>query len=278
MEFNGETAVVPQAAIIVEFAGVTGGGKSTLRRAVSEIFASKGLTVTHPADAILSVSGLGFVRNRSVRLILLDFLTVFPGLVYLLFSDVGRQLLRLASSEIESNADGIFAKANLFRNFFKRVGMLHLLRRRGGKGKHYDYIFWDDGVLHIAHSLFVHVENPPNREAVLGFKNLIPKPDLAIWVSPDELRSIDCTLKRGHSRVEANNQSAAETFVKNAGKVFECIFSPEDPVVGSDRFLRVDIPHGDNKIYGDIALQIAEFLFSKRGHSFGRVENIPDKP
>ena len=213
--------------VIVEFTGVTGVGKSTLINSVEAILSSEGFLVKEAYDFILESYGINYFNNLKIRSLLIDVIAFFPFLAYS-FTKRGMSLIHLAIISIINDADNWYTAINLLRNVPKRIGVHILLDKLRNKhtqdGNLYDFILYDEGILHIAHNIFVHVNAVPDNHKIEKFIKLVPKPDVVIWVRADKQQSIDCTLNRGHKRVN-NDINLVKKFVENAYLTFNKIFT-----------------------------------------------------
>src|SRR5262249_44768020 len=73
--------------------------------------------------------------------------------------------------------------------------------------------------VHAAHNLFVHTGAQPNREEIVRFGRMVPKPDLLVWVTAPPSQSAEVIRRRGHSRVRGPD-AAALAFAENAPTTF----------------------------------------------------------
>jgi thymidylate kinase len=222
-------------ALIVEFIGVTGVGKSTLLAAVQEYLAEQGVRVAAAEDAILARHGFAYPHRPRLRSALVSVLALKPFGRYLLSRD-GRRLSRLACGSILRGMGSLWTGAGLFRNFLKRIGQHFLLENLREEIADHDVILCDEGVVHAAHNLFVHTRREPQREEIEQFGRLVPRPDVLVWVTAPTSQSAEVILRRGHSRVRATT-SAARTFAEHGHAAFEMLASVAEL---SERMVRVD--------------------------------------
>jgi hypothetical protein len=208
---------------VVEFIGVTGVGKSTLIAAVAESLLLQGVRVRTAEDLILARCGLAFVRHPKLRSALVHLLAVPPFLRFLC-TRRGRRLSRLAVGSIARSMSGIWTGAGLLRNFSKRIGCHLLLEKASRQMRDCELILCDEGVVHAAHNLFVHTATEPNAEAIVLFGQMVPKPELLVWVTAPTSQSAAVILQRGHSRVHGTSV-AALAFAEHAHATFELLSS-----------------------------------------------------
>jgi thymidylate kinase len=188
--------------MIVEFIGCTNSGKSTIATRVAEKLKNLGLTVI-----LVDVGGD----------IKMDFITL-PRFVYFAIHNFTfcRFVVRIIAREVDSLVIGL----NVFRNFAKKVGMYELLKKK----KKDLIILSDEGTLHAAHNLFVHINSPPRLTDVTRFACLVSKPDMIVYVKTSSEIAMERTFKRGHRRVK-HTLKDVKLFVEHAYKTFEILTS-----------------------------------------------------
>jgi hypothetical protein len=152
-------------------------------------------------------------------------LALLPFLRYALTGQ-GARLSRLGLRLILRDADSFRIGVSLLRNFVKRLGAHLLLERVRRSLPGCDVILCDEGAVHAAHNLFVHTRRAPRAEEIAAFADLVPKPDLLVWVTAPPEQSVACTLRRGHRRV-APGLPSARAFVNHANIAFTALCSAE---------------------------------------------------
>lgn len=200
--------------MLVEFIGCTGSGKSTIAANVIEKLADSGIKVN-------SVNVGGSIK--------MDFVT-FPWFIWFAMHNLDF-CVSVAKTSVR-DADSTLIGLNLFRNVAKKMGMYELLKRK----KVSQLIIWDEGTLHAAHNLFVHVNSAPRPADITEFVRKVPKPDLVVYIRTPMEITVRRTLDRGHRRVKCSLPDI-RSFVSHAHKVFDALASVE---VIQDRLLVVD--------------------------------------
>ena len=246
-------------ALIVEFTGVTGVGKSTLVTVVKEMLVNQGFLAHDAYDFILAAYGINPTPNAQLKSILID-LIAFPSFVYHSFTTKqGFVLLHLAIKVITRDARTLWEILNLLRNFVKRVGVHLLLKKLCYRLDQFEFVICDEGILHVAHNLFVHQGIPPDPNEVLRFGRLISLPEIIVWVKAPKEKSVKCILQRGHSRVD-RSPAAARMFVNHGCCTFEALCENESI---RNRLLIID-----NTLPIQVtASTITEYLSQKRAES-----------
>lgn len=229
--------------MLIEVIGCTGAGKSTLcRRAVDRLRAD-GL------DARLLHTGAARFD-----------LVALPGFVALLGRRPG--LAAFAARVLLRDADSPLAALNLFRHFARKMGMAARLARRRAPGP----LVWEEGTLHAAHNLFVHVRRPPRRAEIERFARAVPKPDLVVYVRASVDTLLARTLARGHRRAGASI-ARARAFTAHAWETFE-ILAATDGV--RERVLAVDNDVDGEGALARLGAELADRLAAALGARLAR--------
>jgi O-antigen/teichoic acid export membrane protein len=235
VEARRESLRQPKKALIVEFIGITGVGKSTLVSGVVESLEARGLRVGMAEDVILACSGLAVPFPGRIRSMLVFALSLRHFCRYFL-TRPGSRLTSLAFGSIMWGMGNLKNGVSLARNFVKRIGAQLLLEDLCNGSGAWDILIWDEGPVHAAHNLFVHLGMPPHPHEIVEFAGLVPKPEVLVWVTAPTRQSVDVLLERGHPRVRPTPE-AVRTFVENAATTFEVLSSVKDV---SDRVVRLD--------------------------------------
>ena len=192
--------------MIVEFIGSTGAGKTTL---ISEVRRGleKQVQVRSAYEVVAAPLGLGRVSNSSLRNLIQELLSFPPFLISLgrtgkFVSFTLRMLRRQAGFSI-------FTLNNL-RSLERKVGTYEILRRRVGDS----IVLVDEGTLLAAHNIFVFSTVEYSPEEIARFAELVPLPDLVVYIKapveqlvrrslarrdpPREMRSREPDMVRRH--------------------------------------------------------------------------------
>lgn len=187
--------------MLIEFTGCTGSGKSILSQHVIKNLKNKGKN-----PILLNITG-----NFKF-----DIYTLPWSFNYFLKNI---NLLKLVIGILSKAPINKYNLLNLFRNFIKKIGTNQLIRSK------FDnlLIIWDEGTIHSVHNILVHDNHIADNKSILEFVQLLPKPDILIYIKSPEEVLIAETLKRGHRRI--NKAANIPYFIKNAIMVFETIAS-----------------------------------------------------
>jgi hypothetical protein len=219
--------------IRVELTGVTGVGKTTIVPALKAELARRGLLAEEVDDALLKFYGLDGVKNRKLRSLLINTIAFLPGLSYI-STPTGRQLWELVRRNVRIDRPGLGMEVYMLRNCWMKIGVNVLLDRLANRPNAkadsdrfpWHFILVDEGTLHLAHTIFVRADSPPDAVEIQQFSQLVPQPAIAIWVKSDLEKSIQCTLDRGHKRVPPG-LDAAKAFVEFAYETFRILLTSE---------------------------------------------------
>lgn len=224
--------------MLVEFIGCTGSGKTTLCRRVVEGLRARGVParLLHTGAARFDLVALpGFLRVAARQ----------PA------------LCALAARVLARDADSVPAALNLGRHFARKMGIGERLRRHPAPGA----VVWEEGLLHAAHHLFVHVRRPPRPAEVEAFARAVPKPDLAVYIRAPVEVIVGRLLARGHRRL-GEPARQARAFTEHAWETFETLAAVAE--VGA-RLLTVD-----NDVEGEAALaRLAEHITDRLAGALG---------
>ena len=82
-----------------------------------------------------------------------------------------------------------------------------------------DFILLDEGLLHIAHNIFVHEEDKPDIKELNKFLDSVPLYDRIVLLNATSSYLISTIKERKHLRVSSENRSISN-FINNANIVF----------------------------------------------------------
>ena len=215
----------------VELIGCTGAGKSTLALDIIRTCREQGFDVVRSDDFVLGQARLNWIKSSLLRTLCLD-LVCLPA--WLGSWRKHRAFHAFAIQAILRLPIAWAVKINLIRNVLKKIGVYEIIYQRG-TGR--QVVLVDEGTLHAAHNLFVHLAVPPNPDDIATFAALVPLPDAAVYVTQPESILIERTLARGHKRIPDRSHVNVELFVKRAVETFEML---RQETTIRDRLLIVD--------------------------------------
>lgn len=215
----------------IELIGCTSAGKSTLLRRILRACRAQNVDVLPGDDFVLKQLRLNWIKNRPLRAVVLNLSAL---LVCLMTWRRNRELVHFATRLLLPLPIGRVEKIGLLRNVLKKIGTYEIIRYRS-RGD--EVILVDEGVLQIAHNLFVHVTADTNAADLATFAGLIPLPDVAVYLRQPEARLIGRIMQRGHGRIPEHSDDSVARFVQQAVATFDSLV--HHPHV-ADRVLIVD--------------------------------------
>lgn len=206
-------------AIQIELIGCTSVGKSTLAKGILQACQDQGIHALMGDDFVLKQVKLNWIKSYLVRTLLVDLFSLIACLLtwpknfgFYLF--VIRFILQLPT------AVAWFEKMNIARNTLKKIGIYEIIRRRGADKQ---VVLLDEGTLHTAHYLFVHVSGELITVDLSTFVRLVPLPNVVIYLQQDEAVLVERTLARGHKRIPDGSPTQVERFIKRAITTFDSL-------------------------------------------------------
>jgi hypothetical protein len=109
-------------------------------------------------------------------------------------------------------------KLNRIRNVLRKIGIFEFISRRAGSQQ---IILADnEGILQGVHNLFVHQNSQADLQKIARYAELVPMPDVILYLQQEEDVLISRTLGRGHARV-ASSPDHVIHFIRQAVAVFD---------------------------------------------------------
>ena len=219
----------------IELLGCTGVGKSTLADRMREANVGRGLRVVLGDELVLRRHRLNWVKPYLARTLLIDVLAAGACLATWRGH---REFHHFATRVIFGLPTGWYEKLNLARNVLKKIGIYEIVKRYDAERQ---IVLVDEGTLHAAHNLFVHLRVEPDPADFETFLRLVPMPDVALLVVESESVVIERTLRRGHPRIPSGSRPDVERFVRLALELFERLAAHASV---RERTLLLDRRHG----------------------------------
>lgn len=203
--------------MIVEFIGSTGAGKSTLIEHILAGCGREGIQVVGGTDFVLRQCHLQGVRSRPAQAVFINLIALAAAVAaWRDYHGFYRFVLRMIWGFPQ--AVPWSERFLLTKNILKRCGIYAMIRRYGAEPRIY---LVDEGTLHVAHSLFVHLAGEANRHDLATFANLVPLPHRVVYLRQEEALLVARLLMRGHPRVPHQSAADAAAFVHQAAQVFD---------------------------------------------------------
>ena len=218
--------------MIVEFIGSTGAGKTSLISKIHQQLAQTKV-VTTPFDLIAAPLGLSGVTHPTVQNLIQE-LVGFPFFIGSL-SRHGKFLSHTIEIFSRNTKFSIY-RINNFRSLERKLGMYELTQRYD-KGQ---IILVDEGPILAAH-MFVFTGSIVTSAEIAAFANLLPLPDLVVYIKAPIEVLVRRALQRPDPPREMHKKDPimTEKYIKDATAVFDQLMECERI---KSRLLVVDNP------------------------------------
>jgi len=241
----------PAPGLYVEVTGVTGAGKTTWAAQAIDRLRSLGHAFETNHETRFQVAGLrGYERLSPTRQNLaLEML----GLPYLLGTPSFWPLVSLCSWRIISSGRPPTGKIACLRSVLRKAGNYIRWRIKGSNVVH------DEGPVHAAHNVLVSLKAIPCEPDVRRFAEIVPLPDLIVYIYVAPEIAIARTLARPDPP-RAIEVEKLSRFVINAYTVFEILI--RHPRI-APRVIRVANPEESDAAIDVIAREMARLRVSR---------------
>jgi len=201
----------------IELIGCTSAGKSSLAQNLLQSNNQNGYQLVTSYDFVLQWAHFDWVKNHRMRMLILNLIALFACLFTWrknlpFYRFVIGIILRLPAKV------SLFEKIKIARIVARNVGIFEIVRRNRSERQ---VVLADEGTLHIANYLFVHVSVEPNLSDLETFTRLVSLPDVAVYVRQPESVLISRTRSRGHKRIPEDASALVNRFIKHSLAVFE---------------------------------------------------------
>ena len=202
--------------MIVELTGCTGAGKTTFAKKIIEYLEKQGKYTEHNCPPKDNSRLLATFTN-----IKWDFKSLLHAYrIYCQYSDY----LRHSISCINKCSEPLIVRLNLIRSVFRKIGTFEIMRSKcSGEGLG----IIEEGTVHASHNIFVHMKSKFSEDDLKIFAQLIPLPDIIIYVRS----SLPMLAKRIEGRIDPprgyKTFDQQFLFVSHAAKMFEKLFDDE---------------------------------------------------
>jgi hypothetical protein len=200
----------------IELIGSTSAGKTTLAKKMVEAGKNNGLFVSLSDDFMLEQLKLGWVRNEFNRRRLVE---VAAFIVCLTCLARYKEFFRFILREGRSYPGSWFYKLNRVRNVLRKIGIFEFISRRAGSQQ--VVLADNEGILQGVHNLFVHQDSQADLPKIARYAELLPMPDVVLYLQQEEAILVSRTLGRGHARVAESSPDHVVHFIRQAVAVFD---------------------------------------------------------
>lgn len=200
----------------IEIIGSTSAGKTTLAKKMVTAGKLSGVNIEMSDDFMLEELHLDWVGNEFLRRRLLEFAAIWICLNNL---TTYKDFIRFVAREGKSTSGTWYYRANRIRNVIRKIGIFEFISQRSDTQ---DVVLADnEGLLQGLHNLFVHTGSEADVTKVARYVDLIPLPDLVLYIQQDEEVLVSRTLKRGHARIAGSSPEKMVHFIEQAVAVFD---------------------------------------------------------
>jgi deoxyadenosine/deoxycytidine kinase len=207
--------------MIVEFIGSTGAGKTTLINEVHRRLATTS-RVTTSIDLALGLLGIRGVTNPTLQNLVMEFVSL-P--VFIITFHNHNQFIRHTVKLFWRKTSFSMQTIHNLRSLVRKIGMYEISKHLGKD----QIILVDEGPILAAHML-VSTGNTYTPEEITRFTDLLPLPDLVIYIRASVDTIIERTSRRADPprEVDVKNPARTEEYVKRAVAIFDQLTQAEN--------------------------------------------------
>lgn len=201
----------------IELIGCTSAGKSSLVRNILQSNHQNGLNLVTSYDFVLSWINLDWIKSHGLRMLCLNLTALLACILTLrknfeFYRFVIAVILRLPAKV------GFIERLRIGRISARNIGIYEIVCRFAPDQQ---IVLADEGTLHIANYLFVHVSAEPNMAELEKFVRLVSIPDVVVYVKQPESVLITRTKARNHKRIPGGSPILIKRFIHHSLAVFE---------------------------------------------------------
>lgn len=201
----------------IELIGCTSAGKSSLSQKLLANPRQAGYELITSYDFVLRWARFGWLRNHKARMVILNMVALIACLLAwprrrALYRFIAGTILRLPGHIRPAE------KLKIVRIAARNIGIDEIIRRNRAANQ---VILADEGMLHIASYLFVHVTQPPNFADLVTFLRLVALPELVVYIEQPEAVLVTRTIRKGHKRIPGGAPHLVEAFIRHSIDLFD---------------------------------------------------------
>lgn len=200
--------------MIVEFIGSTGSGKTTLISEVHRRLTKTG-RVTTSIDLATGLLGLRGVTNPTLQNLAMEFVSL-P--VFILTLHRHNKFIGHTVKIFWRNTGFSMQTIHNLRSLVRKIGMYEITKHLGKD----QIILVDEGPILAAH-MFVPAGNIYTPEEITRFTDLLPLPDLIVYIRASVDILMERTLRRADPprEIEVKNLTRMEAYIKRTVTLFD---------------------------------------------------------
>jgi thymidylate kinase len=241
--------------MMIEFIGSTGAGKTTLIETVQHRLA-KAANVSTAFHRIATPLGMQGVTHPTAQNLIQELMGL-PFFLQSLWRN--RKFLVFALRMLRRQRRFTFFTLNYLRALERTMGTYEWIRRFPSS----QFVLVDEGTVLLAHSLFVFSDALYRPEDVEEFANLVPLPDILVYIRAPMDSLIKRSLRRSDPprEMRAKDPVQIENYMKRAVAMFEQLIHTETM---QKRVLIVDNPEFASTARESVSAQVCQFILSQR--------------
>jgi len=207
----------------IELIGSTSAGKTTLAKKMVEAGKISGVHVSLSDDFMLEQLHLDWVKPDFMRRRLVE---TIAFAIWLTCQVRYKEFIRFVLREGRYSPGSWFYKVNRIRNVIRKIGIFEFVSGRSGSQQ--IVLADNEGILQGVHNLFVHQNSQAELDKIARYVELVPLPDVVLYLRQEEDVLVSRTLARGHARVAESSPDKVVHFIRQAVAVFdELINAPQ---------------------------------------------------
>lgn len=199
----------------IELIGCTSAGKSTLIRNILQANSDQAIDISLGDDFILEKLRLHRATGYLPRSLLVNMVAL---LACLITWRKNHRFYRFAAHLVAQLPVPRSEKLYIFRNVLKKIGAQEIIRYFHNDEQ---VVIVDEGVLQVAHNLFVHQSVQTDMANLSTFVKLITLPDVIVYLRQPESLLVERIIRRGHARIPDRSHENVIFFVQQAVAMFE---------------------------------------------------------
>lgn len=243
----------------IELIGCTSAGKSSLVKNLLRSNHRNGLNLVTSYDFVLSWVNLDWIKSHGVRMLCLNLIALLACMItcrknFEFYRFVIGVILRLPAKV------GFIERLRIARISARNIGIYEFVCRFTPEQQ---IVLADEGTLHIANYLFVHVSTEPNMAELEKFVRLVSMPDVVVYLKQPESVLITRTRARNHKRIPEGSPLLINRFIQHSQAVFEKLAGSSSLegrllILNQGQNMNTVIGHSDNPLLA-FAKKIIQF-------------------
>lgn len=241
--------------MLIEFAGASGSGKTTISGLVIEELQRRGRRVdaVHPDHLTLAPRALrsiftGGLCSPTLQNLFLDLRAIARSPWR---SEDERLFLRFCRRAIHRNAPSRLTAMNCYRSVLRKIGVFSWLRSRDSSER---LSLVDEGMIQAAHAVLASPRHPPDPAEIDEFLARVPSPDLVVHVGAPSAILESRALARDDRPCRGSPDDVL-CFVAHGAEIFQRLLSHER---FADYIFAVNYSSNSNELARELARDISD--------------------